>query len=285
MDNYINLAHLKFFCDTVIYESMSEAAKKNHITQSAISQGINKLESYFGVPLLIHNKQKLVMTDQGKIVFDRARIIFKSINETFVEVDQSKDALTGHLKFITTKSLGMSFYAPTYPKIKKNLPNLELTIKMGSRTDIRTKLRREEVEFAIVVYDSNYSQFDKQTIRKGYFNLYQPKNIPNNELKNEIFIDEHEGMYIQEFSDFLCTHNQELKMVPLSGWEIIANFVNLGNGLGFFADYVVSETRFPNIQVHPLQLPPYEYEIAAIYNKSSQLSRAARAFLEQFTLL
>ena len=49
MNPAINLIHLKFFCDAVVYESITEAAKMNYISQSAVSQAITKLESIFGV--------------------------------------------------------------------------------------------------------------------------------------------------------------------------------------------------------------------------------------------
>ncbi len=284
MNNFINLAHLKFFCDTIVYQSISEAAKKNFISQSAISQAINKLENVFGVPLLVHNKQKLMVTEQGQIVFDQASEIFKSINQTFTKIDQTKDVITGVLKFATTKSLGMSFFAPTYVKIKKNLPDLKLKIKMGGRTDIRTALRREDVEFAIVVYDHTFNQFSKHTVKQGNFNLYQLKNAPENLLDQGVFIDEYNGMYIENINDLLMEKYQHVDFQPLSGWELAANCTNLGIGVGFFPDYVASKTRFPNIELHPLKLPVYEYEIAVIYNKSTQLSKAAHAFIEQFIL-
>jgi len=284
MKNFLNLAHLKFFCDTVLYQSISEAAKINFITQSAVSQAINKLESIFGAPLLIHNTQKLILTEQGKIVFDHATGIFRSINETFDKVNQTKDIVTGTLNFATTKSLGMSFYAPTYTKIKKNLPCLDVRINMGGKSYIRTALKREEVEFAIVVYDHNFSQFAKHTIKKGHFNLYQSTKAKRNMTWKEVFIDEYEGMYIHKLKEFFSENDQPFEIKAIAGWELVANFSNLGVGLGFFPDYIASEDRFPNIKRYPLELPLFDYEIAAIYNKSTELSQTARAFIEQFTL-
>jgi DNA-binding transcriptional LysR family regulator len=284
MNNFLNLAHLKFFCDTVIYQSISEAAKINFITQSAVSQAINKLESVFGAPLLIHNKQKLTLTDQGKIVFDQAIEITKSINDTFQKVNQTKGVVTGTLSFATTKSLGMSFFAPTYSQIKKNLPHLDIKINMGGKSYIRTALKRQEVEFAIVVYDHNFSQFAKHTIKQGHFNLYQSAKGPKKQFEQEVFVDESEGMYVSSLREFFSENDHLFEIKAISGWELVANFSNLGIGQGFFPDYIASEARFPNVKQSPLKLPLFKYEIAAIYNNFSELSNAARAFIEQFTL-
>lgn len=282
MNSFINLAHLKFFCDVVTYNGLSEAAKINFITQSAVSQAIDKLENIFGAPLLIHNKQKVMMTEQGQIVFEQAAEIFKAVRETFIKVNELKDEVTGALKFVTTKSLGMSFIPPTYTKIQKKLPHIDLRIKMGGKNYIRTKLRREEVEFAIVVYDESFSQFTKHTIKKGCFNLYQSKTADLTHL--EIFIEEEESMYVSDLRSYFSKNDYSAKIKVLAGWELVAHFTNLGMGVGFFPDFLASGKRFPHLELHPIKLPPFDYEIAAIYNKSAQLSRAACAFIEQFTL-
>lgn len=284
MNNFINLAHLKFFCDAVTYNSVSEAAKMNFITQPAISQAIHKLESIFNVPLLIHNKQKLSVTEHGQIVFDQANLIFKTIRETFDKVNYTQDKITGTLKFVTTKSLGMSFFAPTYKNVTRNLPHLDLKIDMGGKSYIRNALKREEVEFAIVVYDHNFSQFAKHTIRKGVFNLYQSKKVPKIQPNPTIFIDESEGMYISSLKEYLAKIHFPAQTNAIAGWELVAHFTNSGIGVGFFPDYINSKTRFSNLELCSIRLPAFEYEIAAIYNKSTQLSKAALALIEQFCL-
>lgn len=134
---------------------MSEAAKMNFITQPAISQAINKLEIFFGVPLRSSNKQKITVTEQGKIVFNQAIEIFRAVNETTSQINRVNDNISGVLKFVTTKSLGMSLFAPAYTKIRKNLPLVDLKIDMGGKNHIRNVLKLEEVEFAIVVYDDH----------------------------------------------------------------------------------------------------------------------------------
>lgn len=43
----LNLTYLKYFFDAVELGSLTASAKANFVTQSAISQGIIKLEYYF----------------------------------------------------------------------------------------------------------------------------------------------------------------------------------------------------------------------------------------------
>ena len=87
--------------------------------KSAVSQAIHKLEVIMGAQLVIHNRQKFQITGEGQIVFEQARKIFKAVQDAYDKVNQTKEEITGLLKFVTTKSLGMSFLAPTYKQIRK----------------------------------------------------------------------------------------------------------------------------------------------------------------------
>jgi DNA-binding transcriptional LysR family regulator len=285
MNPAINLIHLKFFCDAVLYESITEAAKMNYISQSAVSQAITKLETIFGAELIFHNQQKLLVTDEGKIVFEQAREIFKKVEDTFEKVNQTRKQISGNVKFVTTKSLGMSFIAPSYKIIRKSIPSINLKFRMGGLNLIRTALRRIEADFAIVVYDHNFDQFEKITLRKGQLHLYQANNAPSKLINHGIFVDDVEGLYVKELKTHLEQKGyQNTIQDAIAGWELVARFAQLGIGVGFFPDYIVANDRYPNISVHPLETPSFDYEICAIFNKGVKLSGPTEKFLEHFTL-
>ena len=286
MNSLINLLHLKFFCDAVVYKSVSEAAKMNFVTQSAVSQAIAKLEKVLGTQVVIHTRQKFQVTEEGKIVFEQARHIFKTIQQTYDKLNQNKETVTGTLKFVSTNSLGMSFIASSYNKMKISFPHVNLSFRLGNLNYIRNALRQGEAEFGIVVYDQNFSQFNKHPLKKGQFRLYQNAEAPLHLIENEILVDYFEGMNVQELRDyFVQTNRSELKLqTELAGWEVVARFTEMNIGIGFFPDYVIENGHYPTIKPHPLQIPSFEYEICAIFNKGEQLSRAACAFIDQFAL-
>lgn len=285
MNSGLNLIHLKFFCDAVKYESISEAAKMNYISQSAVSQAITKLETIFGVQLIFHNRQKLQVTDEGKVVVEQAKAIFRTVQSTFEQVNQTKEEVTGTLRFVTTKSLGMSFLAPVYQLLKSKYPLLDFKFRMGGLNLIRTALKNEEAEFAIVVYDHNFDQFAKHPLKKGRLHLYHAKEASPDQIDHGVFIDDYEGMHISELTEFLHKQGyQQPIQDAVAGWELTARFTQMGMGVGFFPDYILANQRLPNIKHHPLKTPDFEYEICAIYNKGVKLSKNAELFLNHFTL-
>lgn len=286
MKNPINLLHLKYFCDAVTHNSISEAAKLNFVSQSAVSQAISKLEICLDVPLVIHTRQKFQIAEEGKIVFEQARHIFKAVENIQECINQDKETITGSVKFASTNSLGMSFIAPSYKKMQMNFPQVDVNFKLGNLGFIRNALRQGDVEFGIVVYDQDFSQFNKRLLKKGKFNLYHNIKSPLSLIEKGILVDNFTGMHVDNLREhFLQTKRSQLQIsTELAGWEVVARFTELGIGIGLFPDYITDNNRYPLLKIYPLDIPAFEYEICAIYNKDTMLSRAALSFIDQFSL-
>lgn len=286
MNPQINLLHLKYFCDAVIQGSISEAAKINYVSQSAVSQAITKLETCFGVKVLVHMRQKFQLTEEGVIVFEQARHIFKAVQNIHDKVKAEKDIISGTLKFASTHSLGMSFLASYYQKMRQYFSKIDMQFQLGNLNFIRTALNREEIDFAIVVYDQTFAQFNHLLLRRGFFNLYIDKEATHSIVEEGILVDKLSGMYVNEtIAYFTELKNTHLKIqTELSGWDVVARFIEMNIGVGLLPDYILDNNRYPTLKIYPTNLPPFEYQICAIYNKGKKLSKAALAYLEYFKL-
>lgn len=282
MKYQINLLHLKYFCDAMTCSSISEAAKQNYVTQSTVSQAIAKLELCVGVPLIVHSRQKFQFTEEGKIVFDQARHIFKAVQDIQDKINFSKEKVSGSLKFVTTNSLGMSYIAHSYQKMGVEFPEIDISFQLGNLNFIRNALRKGEAEFAIVVYDDSFSEFSKRPIRKGQFGLYQHVNAPFTVIDKGILIDSKLGIHVDALMSFFSDRGEALKIqAELAGWEVVARFTEMNIGVGFLPDYILGNNRYPQLTKYQIDFPSFRYEICAVYNKGVRLSRVASLFLEQ----
>ncbi len=286
MNPLINLVHLNFFCDSVACNSITEAAKNNCVTQSTVSQAIAKLEKVLGADLISHTRQKFQVTSEGRILFEQARHIFKTVHDIQEKIKFNKDNIGGKLKFACTNSLGMSFIAPSYKRMRERMPQVEMNIKLGNLSYIKNAIKENEVEFGIVVIDQTFIDFNKHKLQNGMFRLYQSIDTLHHLIENGILVDDKNGMYVKALQEyFLCSMNSPLKIqAELAGWEVVARFTEQNIGLGFFPDYLIANGRYPTLRENPLRIPSFEYEIALVYNKATQLSQAANAFIDQFTL-
>jgi DNA-binding transcriptional LysR family regulator len=277
-----NLIHLKFFCDAVALKSVSEAAKKNFVTQSAISQGIAKLETIIGVPLATHTRSSFQPTEEGLVVFEQAGDIFKALQGIQEKLKEKKQEISGEVQFMCTHSLGMSYIASAFKKMQEMYPKVKLKFRLGNPQTIRTALQQRSEEFALVVFDPGFSQYQKETIYSGHFHLFQNKSAADSLLDHGLLIDYKESLFVHDLRrDYREAYQRELSLqAELAGWEVVARFAEKGIGVGFLPDYILHDQRYPSLEALPLQLPPYRYEICAIYKKGEKLSRAACAFMD-----
>ncbi|MCE5318863.1 MAG: LysR family transcriptional regulator [Parachlamydia sp.] len=275
MHSMINLQHLKFFYDTVILKSVSEAAKKNFVTQSTISQGISKLEKTFGILLVTHSRSHFQITQEGMLVFEHAKSIFKSIHAIQEEVHRCKGHVGGDLNFVCTNSLGMSFIDQAFKKMQEVYPQVKLMINLGGLHHIRTSLVQGLAEIGIILYDNSFANFNKVTLTNGKFHIYKSIHAKQNNLTQGILVDHHKGTYVEDLL------SQGFKIhAAVGGWEVVARFTDQCFGVGFFPDYILRGNRYPNLVPHSIDIPTKAYEICAIFPKGHNLSTAATAFIE-----
>ncbi|MBA2727825.1 MAG: LysR family transcriptional regulator [Parachlamydiaceae bacterium] len=284
METPINLIHLKFFCDAVLFRSITESAKMNFVTQSTVSQAIRKLESVLGVELISHSHQKFQVTSDGIIVFEQARHVFKSVQQMRDSLHNKNETIRGVLKIVCTNSLGMSFITPIYQQMQIKFPAVEIKFQLGGLNFIRNALRQGDADIGIVVFDKDFDQFSKHLLKKGMFNLYQHQDAPFHLIENGILVDHAQGMHVSSLLNYFIESDRSSLNIQteLAGWEVIARFTESKIGVGFFPDYITDNGRYPYLKIYPQELPSFDYEICAIYNKGEKLSRAVTAFFSIF---
>ena len=74
-----NLRHLRAFCEVECTHNISKAADKIYLSQSAVTQGINKLSSILNAPLFTRSGSGVYPTTEAQAYAYRARRAFDLI--------------------------------------------------------------------------------------------------------------------------------------------------------------------------------------------------------------
>lgn len=75
----MKLTQLEYFCTAVQCQSITAAAKKLYVTQPAISGAIRELEKEFSVTLFSHARNKMTLTDEGRLFYERAEQLLREV--------------------------------------------------------------------------------------------------------------------------------------------------------------------------------------------------------------
>src|SRR5436190_12523882 len=77
----MELRHLRYFVGVAQYLNYSEASRRLHVAQPAISQTILDLEDELGVKLMIRTKRSVVLTAAGRTFLSETEDILRRAEE------------------------------------------------------------------------------------------------------------------------------------------------------------------------------------------------------------
>lgn len=281
----MNLIYLKYFYDAALAKSISAAARSNFVSQSAISQGIQKLEHSLKKPLITHRRNVFKLTMEGEIVFEACKDLFKLINNLQTCLETDSNELRGTLLFACSHSISLSLLPKPLSLLKKEFPLVKPSFRLANTTQTMNLILQGSIEFGIVLDNTDLSRFDKIKLDQGFFQLfYSDKFNIGKEIQTEYLLTEDQKETLLLKDAFRERYKKDLvTQMEISSWEVIANFIEQGIGIGLIPDFLTRGVhRQAKFKVYDLALPPLPYNIYAIYPKREQLSKNAQYFLSLF---
>ncbi|MCB0280511.1 MAG: LysR family transcriptional regulator [Calditrichaeota bacterium] len=124
----MEIRHLRLI-DTVAEDgSLTRAAEKLFLSQSALSHQLKEVESQLKTSLFHRVNKKLVLTDAGKIVLKSARTILCELEQAELEVKRSLIGETGKVRICTECYTCYNWLPPIMKRFHYCFPNVELEI-------------------------------------------------------------------------------------------------------------------------------------------------------------
>jgi len=118
LNTFVVLAQCKLFTKTADIVGLS---------QSAVSQQIQKLEKILGVPLIQRNKRAIVLTPEGTVLLEKAQKILLQHELMISEVNQTQ--LSGSIRFGAPEDFTTTYLPSVLSRFKKIYPNVHLDVR------------------------------------------------------------------------------------------------------------------------------------------------------------
>lgn len=275
----LNFTYLKYFYDAVKLGGVSNSAKANYVTQSAISQGITKLEKSLGASLVAHHPNRFRLTPQGEMAFERASEILRKINEFKEELNAQA---IGSLEFACTYSFAVSNIPKYLQRFKQAYPATEINFFLGKNSEIKQMLKKGVIDFGIGPDEGDLEDHEKCDLHQGFFGLYVSSSIVD-DSNLDFILAEGECRDAAFFRQTYCRHYGKLPKVALevNSWEVIANLTVEGLGIGYFPDYIALGKK-GKLKKYKMNLPSFPYSIKAFSPKGMKLRKSSEIFLSYF---
>jgi len=287
-DEFVHLEALNYFLIVVSEKSISKAAAKTHISQSALSQMIQKLEEDMGFELLHRSNRGVTLTDAGEIVVKYAINISKNIEKMQDDL-KSIDRNRSRVRICGTSSLAAYSLPCMMYKIKKKFANYTFELEAKTVDEIMRDIKEDIIDIGFVdavVEEYEDLAYVKMGLEKVVLIAKNDYNVKEKiSIKDLLKIE----LIMCTMNKKTCEHIQEaLKPLDkkLENLNVIFNADSLtavkssvmnGYGMAFVPyesiKHELYEKSIKLIEVEDIEL---DYEIYMISKKPKDLSMAAK---------
>lgn len=122
----MELLQLRYFLTVARTLNISHAAKHHFVPQSAMSKTISRLEKELGKPLFDRYKNRLSLTDEGKVFYQAVNASLGLLDEAVHEIGRGDAPLGGELKILVRQH--RENVVDCMASFKKQYPNVSFRI-------------------------------------------------------------------------------------------------------------------------------------------------------------
>ncbi len=141
------LAAMTTFVRVVEAGSLSGAARTIPSSLTSVSRQIAALEAHFGVQLLLRTTRRLSLTDDGRLLYDRAKSVLGELKEVELALSSGQREPSGRLRVSAPTLMGRLLIAPLLAEFLRRHPSLSVDLLLVDRAvdlieeDIHVSLR------------------------------------------------------------------------------------------------------------------------------------------------
>lgn len=143
----LDLGQLRMFREVVHQRSRTRAAARLHVTQSAVSHALRRLEENLGQPLFERKQRSLVLTEAGAYLFQTCERIFREVADAEEYLGRPPSVARTRVTLGATVEFGTMVLARQMRAFVDENPDIQLDLHFSH--DLVHHLLREEIDLAV----------------------------------------------------------------------------------------------------------------------------------------
>jgi DNA-binding transcriptional LysR family regulator len=281
---------LKTFISVVKHNSVSKASEEVFLTQPAVSKQIRILEKQYGAKLFEKEKNRLFLTEGGKILLNYAYSMLALYNESIVAVNEQKDQVKGILKMGSNLTIGIYVLPRLFRLFGDNYPELKFEVYLANTEHIISAIKRGAVNFGFIGRDPQIPSLVTCPFYKDHLKVVigpklglEKRTITWKELGKIPFISREQGSDIRDtYETWFKERPLTLRLrIELNNTEAIKIAVHFGLGFSILPWCTIEqEVRWGFLQT--LSVPYFDplQNFYVSHFKKKKFSKPERLFLE-----
>lgn len=147
---HLEVRHLRLASAIADTGSVTRAAHRLHLTQSALSHQLKDIEARLGTPLFLRSHRRMVLTAAGKRLLDSAHRILGELDQVETDLAAAGPQTRGVLRVTTECYTAYHWLPSVLPEFRAAWPRVEVRIVPDVTRRALTALLAGDVDVAIV---------------------------------------------------------------------------------------------------------------------------------------
>jgi DNA-binding transcriptional LysR family regulator len=146
---HISLRQLRAFIAAVETGSFTRAARRLHLSQSAVSMVIRQLESEIGLDLFSREHKRVMLTEMGAQLVPIARRMMDDLDRIALSASDVRQLQRGSLRVGVPQVMACTLIPPVLTAFSRRHPAISVKLLDTTLDDIPAAVARGAVEFGI----------------------------------------------------------------------------------------------------------------------------------------
>ncbi len=276
--------------------NFSQAAAKLDISQSTLSQQIQKTEKEIGVALFDRTTSTLTLTQYGQLYIKGARKIIDTYNETLDSITDADMGVSGSVSVGIAPSRAPFLLPGVVAEFRKIYPEVSLNFAENKTKDIMKDLSDGNIDFAYTVIASQeqFKDFEVVPVTDEEVMLVCRKGMDMAAISNDGSVDfkklTDEKFIVLQDSQMLTDYFYNLKNksgskvdINLCVSELSTAIAMVKEGLGIMllpSSYKNYGTLEKELDFYCIRQVSAKRKIAIIYRKDKYINRPMKTLIE-----
>ncbi|PSW13054.1 HTH-type transcriptional activator IlvY [Photobacterium sanctipauli] len=253
----MNIKNLQLFLHLCDSKSFSQTAQAMHISPSALSRIIQRLEEDLDQTLFVRDNRSVELTSAGKTLLPTAALICSSWQEVKAELSNQHAKLQGKLKLFCSVTASYSHLPNILNRFRQLYPHIEIQLITGDPAQAIEKVMQDEVDIAIAAKpDALPSKLTYIDLDQVSMSVIAPL-LPPASLQKHLteqpdwgalpYILPESGTAREKANRWLKSKKLDPNIyAQVGGHEAIVSMVALGCGIGIAPDVVIDNSPMGN---------------------------------------
>ena len=285
----MEIQQLKGFFYSARLGSLTKAAEKMSVTQSAVSQQIKSLEEELGVKLFNRYGPRKDLTPDGKLFFDLITPLIQEIDTIKTTFEDLKGNQKGVLTIAATTFIIMNQLPHVTKKFAEEYPHVRLNVLERRWNEIVLLAQTGEIDFGLAPIDSvpsNLNIIKMKPMERVLITcldhpLSRKKNVTLLDIAQYPMITYERGLVSRDIIDKVFEDvNLEVEIVmEATNSETIKRYVELGIGVSIIPKIALQLPRSRRLEIISVDRYFGRNQDCVILRKGKHITSWAKNFL------